>query len=94
MSSSPGEFQKAAAHAAGGQIRSTGVCPIAFKAGYRLNTSRYAVDGSLNVNRTHLKNKDHARGQGAGRRKNVAYKIVCEAFESVCNAVIRVLDYF
>jgi hypothetical protein len=44
--------------------------------------------------RTYLKNKDHVRGQGAGRRKNVAYTIVGEAFETACNADIRTSDYF
>ena len=35
--------------------------------------------------RTHLKNMDHIRGQDAGRRKNTAYTVLCEAFEPVCN---------
>ena len=44
--------------------------------------------------RTHLKNMDHIRGQDAGRRKNTAYTVLCEAFKTIFNAPIRTLDYF
>ena len=43
-------------------------------------------------------NRDHCRGQGEGRRKNLAYTVVREAFETVYNptigGTIRMLDYF
>jgi hypothetical protein len=35
-----------------------------------------------------LKIIDYAQGQGASRRKSVAYIRVCEHFKKVCNAAI------
>jgi hypothetical protein len=38
--------------------------------------------------RNGFKTSDCVRGQGASRVKSAAYKVVCEHFESVCNAAI------
>ena len=56
--------------------------------GFSKKRSEGLVENVLEIIRSCFKTLDQVRGEGAGRRKSAAYRMVCEHFEEVCNAAI------